>query len=81
MRDLLEIRKDIDAVDHQIVDLYLRRLELAEQVAQSKMETGKHVYDAVREAEKLDALGRLAPDSFSEKGNPGTLHTGNVRES
>ena len=34
MRDLLEIRKDIDAVDHQIVDLYLRRLELAGQVAQ-----------------------------------------------
>ena len=68
MRDLLEIRKDIDAVDHQIVDLYLRRLELAGQVAQSKIETGKHVYDAVREAEKLDALGRLAPDSFSEKG-------------
>lgn len=68
MRDLLEIRKDIDAVDHQIVDLYLRRLELAGQVAQSKIETGKHVYDAVREAEKLDALGRLATDSFSEKG-------------
>ena len=54
MRDLLEIRNEIDTIDQEIVRLYEERMKKAEQVADYKIRTGKSVYDPVREKEKLD---------------------------
>ena len=60
MRDLSEIRKEIDRIDAAIVELYEKRLTLTAQVADFKIWTGKPVYDPAREAQKLDAVASLA---------------------
>ena len=51
--DLLELRGKIDEIDAQIVDLYEKRMDISKQVAEYKIETGKQVFDKVREEEKL----------------------------
>ena len=46
--DLLELRKEIDEIDAQIVELFEKRMKIAEDVAAYKMESGKRVFDIVR---------------------------------
>lgn len=65
MRDLLEIRNEIDTIDQEIVRLYEERMKKAEQVADYKISTGKSVYDPVREKEKLDSLSAMASTPFN----------------
>ncbi len=59
MRDLLELRDEIDEIDEQIVKLYEKRMKIAEEVAEYKIHTGKKVFDKKREDEKLAKLGSL----------------------
>ena len=66
--DLNEIRKEIDGIDRQIVDLFEERLKVSEKVAEFKRGTGKKVYDKVREDEKLATLEKLAESDFSRQG-------------
>ena len=49
MKDLLDIRKDIDKIDEQIVKLYEERMKLTSDVAEYKINTGKQVFDKERE--------------------------------
>lgn len=67
MRDLAEVRVDIDKVDKEILNLFQKRMELACQVAEYKIATGKKVYDKAREDEKLDKLSSYVDDAFSEQ--------------
>jgi len=66
--DLLELRKQIDEIDKNIVDLYEKRMKIAEQVAQYKIENGKKVFDKVREQQKLSALKSMASNDFNQRG-------------
>ena len=51
MEDLLELRKNIDIIDNEIVELYERRMKISEQVAEYKIATGKkYLIKAVRTA-------------------------------
>lgn len=68
MADLLELRNQIDQVDHEIVRLFETRMSLVEGVAESKLETGKQVFDPKRENEKLEQLRRLASTAFNQTG-------------
>ncbi len=68
MKDLQEIRKDIDSIDRQIVDLYEKRMDLATQVADYKISTGKQVFDAEREIAKLNAVAEMAHSDFTSHG-------------
>ncbi len=65
MRDLTDIRQEIDAVDKGILDLFTKRMELACQVAQYKISTGKKVYDKAREEEKLETLSSYVDGEFN----------------
>lgn len=67
MKDLSEIRVEIDDIDEQIVSLFEQRLELVTQVAEYKIATGKPVLDRQREADKLARLSALANGGFSKK--------------
>ncbi len=49
MLDLKEARKNIDAIDKQIVELFEKRMLEANAVAEYKRKTGKAVYDKERE--------------------------------
>lgn len=67
MRDLSEIREEIDKLDSEMVRLFEARLELVTQVAEYKIANGKQVLDKKREAEKLHSLEQLAENEFSKK--------------
>ncbi len=66
--DLLELRKKIDEIDSQIVDLYESRMDVSRQVAEYKIETGKKVFDRVREQEKLAKVKSLTHNDFNSHG-------------
>ncbi len=68
MRDLFEIRNEIDEVDAQLVSLYEKRMKLAEQVAEYKISVGKKVFDREREETKLKKVAELAGDPFARNG-------------
>lgn len=67
MLDLKEARKNIDAIDRQIVELFEKRMLEANAVAEYKRKTGKAVYDKEREDEKLENLGQLSSNEFNKK--------------
>ena len=68
MKDLLRIREEIDQVDSEITQLYLKRMQLTSEVAEYKIQTGKKVFDKEREREKLKKLSSLVSGSFLKHG-------------
>lgn len=66
--DLLKLREQIDAIDEQIVELYEKRMDISRQVAEFKIETGKKVFDKVREDEKLRKVKSLTHNDFNSRG-------------
>lgn len=67
MRDLQEIRPEIDKVDKELVRLFEERMKLCGEVADFKISTGKKVFDPAREQEKLTTLRALADTEFNEQ--------------
>lgn len=67
MIDLMESRKKIDEVDHQMVELFEQRMKLAMDIADYKRSVGKPIYDAAREEEKLEALSALTENDFNKR--------------
>ena len=68
MKDLKELREQIDKIDKEIVSLYQERMEIAAEVAEYKIETGKKVFDKEREESKLASLTALADTPFNRHG-------------
>ena len=68
MKDLKELRDQIDVIDRQIVDLYQERMEIAAGVAEYKINTGKKVFDKEREDSKLATLTALGKTDFNKHG-------------
>lgn len=56
MLDLGDIRDKIDVIDRQLVELFEERMQLCEDVAHYKIETGKKVLDPEREKQKLETI-------------------------
>lgn len=65
---LRKIRDEIDATDDEIVRLFQHRMALTAEVAQYKIETGKAVFDAERERQKLEKLTGEGTNAFNIKG-------------
>lgn len=68
MKDLKELREEIDKIDRQMVSLYQERMEIAIGVAKYKIETGKKVFDKEREESKLATLTALGDSDFNKNG-------------
>ena len=49
MDNLENARKEINDIDKQMMDLFIRRMKAAENIAQYKKERGLPVYDPARE--------------------------------
>ena len=64
--DLLECRNKLDVIDKQIVKLFEERMDICGKVAETKIATGKAVYDAEREKQKLDAVSAMADSEFNQ---------------
>ncbi len=65
MKDLLELRDEIDRIDRQITRLYQERMGITAEVAEYKIRTGKPVLDRERELAKLAALTEPVGDGFA----------------
>ncbi len=68
MKDLGEIRQEIDEIDREIVDLYEKRMDLSTQVADYKISTGMQIFDPQREIAKLNAVAEMAHTDFTSHG-------------
>lgn len=68
MIDLQQSRLEIDEVDKKIVELFEYRMQLAKDVAEYKIQTGKKVFDKEREEEKLRTLKAMAGNEFNKHG-------------
>lgn len=58
MRKLEEIRRELDGIDDGIADLYMKRLDLAREVAEAKKGSGKPILDPAREREILARVAK-----------------------
>ena len=65
--DLLELRTQIDEIDKQIVELYEKRMDICREVAEYKIETGKKVFDRVREEEKIRKVKSMTNSDFASR--------------
>lgn len=68
MKDLMVCRRELDELDAEIVRLYEKRMQIAEEVAEYKISTGKPVFDREREVSKLEALTSMASSQFTSHG-------------
>lgn len=68
MAEIKELRKQLDEIDSQIVDLYKKRMSVCEEVGNFKVDTGKKVFDRQREKEKLAAVTVGVEDEFLKIG-------------
>lgn len=67
MKDLNELRKQIDEIDGEIAAQFLKRLSVSKEVAEYKKESGKGVYDKKREQEKIEKLSSVTDDEFRKE--------------
>lgn len=68
MRDLLELRDEIDKIDKNIVALFEARMQLSDEVARYKIANGKKVFDKERELSKLSVLSEMTHNEFNRHG-------------
>ena len=66
-RPLEETRAEITALDHEIQQLFLRRMACSEQVADYKLSTGDAILKPEREKFLLDTLGAQVPDDLRQE--------------
>ena len=66
--DLKELREKIDEVDEKIIALYGERMELASKIAHYKIENGLEVFDAKREAQKLENVMSMVRNEKDRQG-------------
>lgn len=66
MKDLLEIREQINNIDDQIIALWKERMALSLQVAEYKKEHNLPILDEQREKELLDSISNLAGEELGD---------------
>ena len=59
MRDLDTLRKELDSIDKELLELFIKRQDISKEVAISKASINKPIYDPVREAAKLESLNAM----------------------
>ena len=62
--DLADIRQAIDGIDTTLLNSFVERMDIATEVAKSKVEMGKAVFDPARERSKLNNLAGRAPERY-----------------
>lgn len=65
---LEELRIQIDEVDSKLIELYEKRIEIAENIAKAKMEINKPVFDPEREKVKLEAVREKTVNANNKDG-------------
>lgn len=63
--DLNALRNEIDLIDDELVQLFVRRMEVSAKIAQYKKANGLPILDAAREQEKLSAVAHKADPAMA----------------
>ena len=61
---LMACRQEIDKIDREIVDLFVRRMDVSSRIAGYKKEHALPVWDPTREKEKLSAVQSASPEEL-----------------
>ncbi|MCD8119095.1 MAG: bifunctional chorismate mutase/prephenate dehydratase [Lachnospiraceae bacterium] len=72
--DLKQIRNQIDEIDASFVELFEKRMELVNQVAEYKLKTGMQVLDSEREKVKIERARDAAHGDFNKQGAAEIFH-------
>ena len=68
MRDLAELRLEIDKIDRQMVELFEQRMGISREVAEYKVKKKKRILDKERENQKIEAVKALTHNEFNRHG-------------
>ena len=68
MATLEELRKQLDQVDNEMVRLFEKRMQICHEVGQYKVKSGRKVFDAQREKNKLADVASKVTGEFNKKG-------------
>ena len=63
MKELAELRQELDQLDREIVALFERRMNLSREVAQYKLSHELPVLDQAREAQVMDSRTAMLSDA------------------
>ena len=63
--ELNDIRRDIDAIDDELVQLFIRRMGCSARVAQAKQQTGRPIRDRARERAVVNRLTAAAGEELA----------------
>lgn len=66
MKDLLEIREQINNIDDQLVELWKERMALSLKVVEYKRENNLPIFDEQREKELLNRISGLAGEGLED---------------
>ena len=64
--NLDELRIEIDALDSQMIELFKRRMDVSGRIARYKMDSGKKVFDPVRERQKLWDIAQMSGEDMRD---------------
>ena len=64
MKELSELRQDIDRIDTQLFELFSERVDVAREIGEYKRERGLRVFDPTRERQKVADAGSRVPDEL-----------------
>jgi monofunctional chorismate mutase len=65
-----ELRKEINGIDEQLLSLFERRMEIAEEIGRYKKENSLPIYDAERERAVLRRMYEVAKPETAEYVEP-----------
>lgn len=66
--DLEQCRTQLDNIDRQIVQLFMQRMQVTEDVAKAKIAMGRNVLDRDREQAKIRSVRAMADTDFNKEG-------------
>ncbi len=66
--ELTQIRDELDVIDKKIVELFIERMKVCENVAEYKIHEGMLVFDEEREKNKISAVRAMTNDEFNKQG-------------
>ena len=64
--NLDELRIEIDELDSQMIELFKRRMDVSGRIARYKMDSGKKVFDPVRERQKLWDIAQMSGEDMRD---------------
>ena len=67
MKNLDELRTQINSIDEQIMRLFMQRMEVSSDIAAYKASVGKPVYDRTRERENIQRAAAMVPPQIASQ--------------